>query len=132
MQETEQNRINLEMQDDVKPSKNGWKVVAAFIIIAIALFWAFSAKAQTTTFIDKHVEQCALRTGDTDGDGHISKAEADSLKLLNLTSYRTHMFRVESYEDLAKFPNLEKLWLGESLLDTVDISKNLNLKYVAI
>ena len=70
--------------------------------------------------------------GDTDNDGHISKAEADSIKSLNLTQYRTDMFVVSTYEDLAKFPNLEKLWLGESKLDTVDLSKNWNLKYVHI
>ena len=34
MRETEQNRIFLEMQDDAKPSKNGWKVLVAFIVIA--------------------------------------------------------------------------------------------------
>ncbi len=41
MRETEQNRIFLEMQDDAKPSKNGWKVLVAFIVIvaiAIILF----------------------------------------------------------------------------------------------
>lgn len=132
IRETEQNRIFLEMQDEATPSKNGWKIVVAFLIVVIALIWAFNAKAQTITFIDKEVEQCALRVGDTDGDGHISQTEADSLKSLNLSSYRTHMFRVTNYDDLAEFPNLEKLWLGESLLDTVDLSQNLNLKYVVI
>lgn len=34
MRETEQNRIFLEMQDEAKPSKNGWKVLVAFIVIA--------------------------------------------------------------------------------------------------
>ena len=41
MRETEQNRIFMEMQDDAKPSKNGWKVLVAFIVIvaiAIILF----------------------------------------------------------------------------------------------
>lgn len=96
------------------------------------LFLAFSASAQNLAFADRNVERRALIHGDTDKDGHISKAEADSIKSLNLTQYRTDMFEVSTYEDLAKFPNLEKLWLGESKLDTVDLSKNWNLQYVNI
>lgn len=42
------------------------------------------------------------------------------------------MFEVSTYEDLALFPNLEKVWLGESKLETVNLSKNWNLKYVNI
>ena len=55
---------------------------------------------------------------------NISKEEADSVKSLILTQYRTDMFEVSTYEDLANFPNLEKLWLGESKLETVDLSNN--------
>ena len=42
------------------------------------------------------------------------------------------MITVKTYEDLAQFPNLERLWLGESKLETVDLSNNWNLKYVNI
>ena len=101
-------------------------------LFSACLFLAFSASAQSLTFADKHVERRALIHGDTDQDGKISKAEADSIKSLNLTQYRTDMFEVSTYEDLAKFPNLEKLWLGESKLDTVDLSKNWKLQYVNI
>lgn len=95
-------------------------------------FHNVQCRSAVATFADKSVERRALLKGDTDNDGHISKEEADSLKLLVLTQYRTDMFEVSTYEDLAKFPNLEKLWLGESKLDTVDLSKNWNLKYVHI
>lgn len=131
-QEIEQMRIIREMEDDTKPSRNGWKVLVVFIIIVVCLLYAFSASAQTLTFADKNVERRALIKGDVDNDGHISKAEADSLKSLILTQYRTDMFEVSTYEDLAKFPNLERLWLGESKLDTVDLSKNWKLQYVNI
>ena len=96
--------------------------VTLLVVVACALM-AFGAEAQTLSFADSNVERRALLNGDTDGDGHISKAEADSLKSLNLTQY---------YEDLALFPNLEKLWLGESGLEVVDLSKNWNLKFVGI
>lgn len=131
-QELEQLRIVREMEQETKPSKNGWIVVLVFAIITACLFFAFKAKAQTLTFADRNIERRALINGDTDNDGHISKAEADSIKSLNLTQYRTDMFVVSTYEDLALFPNLEKVWLGESRLDTVDLSKNWKLNYVNI
>lgn len=131
-QELEQFRIVREMEQETRPSKNGWIVVLVFAIITACLFFAFSAKAQTLTFSDRNIERRALINGDTDNDGHISKAEADSIKSLNLTQYRTDMFVVSTYEDLALFPNLEKVWLGESKLDTVDLSKNWKLNYVNI
>lgn len=131
-QELEQFRIVREMEQETKPSKNGWIVVLVFAIITACLFFAFKAKAQTLTFADRNIERRALINGDTDNDGHISKAEADSIKSLNLTQYRTDMFVVSTYEDLALFPNLEKVWLGESKLDTVDLSKNWKLNYVHI
>lgn len=131
-QELEQFRIVREMEQETRPSKNGWIVVLVFAIITACLFFAFSAKAQTLTFADRNIERRALINGDTDNDGYISKAEADSIKSLNLTQYRTDMFVVSTYEDLALFPNLEKVWLGESKLDTVDLSKNWKLNYVNI
>ena len=132
IQELEQLRVNLEMMEDTKPSRQGWIVVVIFFIISLCAFFAFKAGAQSLTFADRNIERRALLKGDTDGDGHISRVEADSVKSLILTQYRTDMFEVSTYEDLALFPNLEKLWLGESKLDTVDLSKNWNLKYVHI
>lgn len=132
IQEFEQLRVNLEMMEDTKPSRKGWIVVVIFFIISLCAFFAFKAGAQSLTFADRNIERRALLKGDTDGDGHISRVEADSVKSLILTQYRTDMFEVSTYEDLALFPNLEKLWLGESKLDTVDLSKNWNLKYVHI
>ncbi|MBQ2484747.1 MAG: hypothetical protein II519_05470 [Muribaculaceae bacterium] len=106
-----------------------WVACVALIVCALV---ALGAEAQTLTFADSNVERRALLNGDTDGDGHISKLEADSLKSLNLTQYRTDMFVVSTYEDLALFPNLEKLWLGESKLDTIDLTKNWKLQFVNI
>ena len=115
-----------------KPIRKGWKAVLTFIILAACAFSALNATAQTLTFADRNVERRALLNGDTDGDGKISRVEADSLKSLNLTQYRTDLFVVSTYEDLAMFPNLEKLWLGESKVDTVDLSKNWKLQFVNI
>lgn len=132
IQELEQLRVNLEMMEDTKPGRKGWIVVLIIFIISLCAFFAFKAGAQSLTFADRNIERRALLKGDTNGDGHISRVEADSVKSLILTQYRTDMFEVSTYEDLALFPNLEKLWLGESKLDTVDLSKNWNLKYVHI
>ena len=132
IQEIEQFRINQEMMAETKPRHRGWVVVLVFLIITACALFAFRAGAQTITFADHNIERRALLNGDTDGDGLISRAETDSLKSLNLTQYRTDMFEVKTYEDLALFPNLEKLWLGESKVETIDLSKNWNLKFVNI
>lgn len=102
------------------------------IVLLVVACFSFSAGAQVLTFADTNIERRALLNGDIDGDGHISKVEADSLKSLNLTQYRTDMFEVKTYDDLASFPNLEKLCLGESKVETVDLSNNWNLKFVDI
>lgn len=124
--------VNQQIEGGTKSNRRGRKVPVVFILIVFCLLDAFRVSAQSLTFADQNVERRALIHGDTDQDGKISKAEADSLKSLVLTQYRTDMFEVSTYEDLAKFPNLEKLWLGESKQDTVDLSKNWNLKFVHI
>ena len=99
IQELEQLRINLEMMEDTKPSRKGWIVVLIFFIISLCAFFAFKAGAQSLTFADRNIERRALLKGDTDGDGHISRVEADSVKSLILTQYRTDMFEVSTYEE---------------------------------
>lgn len=96
------------------------------------LTFAFGAYAQELKFSDPEVLRCALKSGDINGDGVLSKAEADSLTVLNLTVYRIHIFEVNTYEDLKKFPNLRKVWLGESELEKVDLSANYKLEFVAV
>ena len=100
-------------------------------IIVLALL-SFNTYAQKLQFSDPEVLRCALKSGDANGDGVLSKAEADSLTVLNLTVYRIHIFEVKTYEDLKKFPNLRKVWLGESELETVDLSANYKLEFVAV
>lgn len=131
-QQIEHLPIEQEILSLSRPSRKSWIVFLIFFIIFLCAFFAFNVNAQSLTFADRNIERRALLKGDTDGDGHISRVEADSVKSLILTQYRTDMFEVSTYEDLALFPNLEKLWLGESKLDTVDLSKNWNLKYVHI
>ena len=103
-----------------------------FIVVLALLCVGFGAFAQTLKFADEEVLRCALHSGDRNGDGILTKAEADSLTVLNLTSYRIHMFQVKTYEDLQKFPHLKKVWLGESNLPLVDLSMNYELEMVAV
>ena len=84
------------------------------------------------SFADKNVGRRAILTGDRDKDGFLSKAEADSLQVLNLASYRIDPFDVLTYEDLVRFPNLKRVDLGESNLKEVDLSKNGKLEEVNI
>ena len=101
-------------------------LVFAMILLGSAAF------AQELKFSDPEVLRCALNSGDINGDGILSKAEADSLTVLNLTVYRIQVFEVKTYEDLKMFPNLRKVWLGESELEKVDLSANYKLEFVAV
>ncbi|MBO4465926.1 MAG: hypothetical protein J5748_04545 [Bacteroidales bacterium] len=102
------------------------------LFIAVLALLSFNAFAQELKFADPEVLRCALKAGDRNGDGVLSKVEADSLTVLNLTVYRSHIFEVKTYEDLQKFPNLKKVWLGESDIQDVDLSANYKLEFVAV
>ena len=76
--------------------------------------------------------RCALHSADANGDGVLSHEEEEALTELNLTSYRSHMSYVKSYDDLKRFPHLKKVWLGEGDLETVDLSANPELELVCV
>lgn len=106
-----------------------------FLIIAILALTATSLRAQDDTalqFKDKRVQERAIKAGDANRDGILTKAEADSIKTLNMMAYRIDMFQVSSYEDFVNFPNLEKVHLGYSDLETVDLSRNPKLEEIVI
>ncbi|MBR0240694.1 MAG: hypothetical protein IJQ52_06180 [Bacteroidales bacterium] len=106
-----------------------------FLIIAILALTATSLRAQDDTalqFKDKRVQERAIKAGDANRDGILTKAEADSIKILNMMAYRIDMFQVSSYEDFVYFPNLEKVHLGYSDLETVDLSRNPKLEEIVI
>lgn len=106
-----------------------------FLTIAILALTATSLKAQNDTalqFKDKRVQERAIKAGDANRDGILTKAEADSIKILNMMAYRIDMFQVSSYEDFVNFPNLEKVHLGYSDLETVDLSRNPKLEEIVI
>lgn len=106
-----------------------------FLIIAILALTATSLRAQDDTalqFKDKRVQERAIKAGDANRDGILTRAEADSIKILNMMAYRIDMFQVSSYEDFVNFPNLEKVHLGYSDLETVDLSRNPKLEEIVI
>ena len=104
------------------------------LLLTVALLaGGICASAQSADkWADEEVLRCALKSADTNQDGVLSAEEADALTVLNLTVYRIHVFTVKSYEDLRRFPHLKKVWLGDSALDTVDLSYNLELEFVCI
>lgn len=104
------------------------KILYTFVLMLVCL----GAQAQNLKFADSEVLRCALKSADINGDGILQKAEADSLTVLNLTVYRSHIFEVKTYEDLKLFPNLKKVWLGESEIQELDLSPNYKLEVVAV
>lgn len=83
-------------------------------------------------FADENVGRRAIMAGDLNQDGFLSKEEAEALTVLNLGSYRIDPFDVTTYEDLAKFPNLKEVYLGESDVAEVDLSRNPKLETIGI
>ena len=104
------------------------KILYTFVLMLVCL----GAQAQNLKFADQEVLRCALKSADINEDGILQKAEADSLTVLNLTVYRSHIFEVKTYEDLKLFPNLKKVWLGESEIQELDLSPNYKLEVVAV
>jgi len=108
-------------------------LAAAALLTFQAAVSSFQANAQTgISFADPEVGRCALNAADRNGDGILTKVEADSLTVLNLTPYRVHIFEVKTYQDLAQFPNLKQVWLGESELKSIDLSANTKLEFICI
>lgn len=83
-------------------------------------------------FADKNVGRRAIMSGDANQDGFLSKEEAEALTVLNLVCYRIDPFDVMTYEDLAKFPNLKEVYLGESDVTEIDLSKNPKLELIGV
>lgn len=134
-QQINQEHIWRQMQEGSKPARggrSGWVIVLAFALIGLGLLLGIRANAQDLHFADKNVARKALKAGDRNGDGILSREEADSLTVLNLTPYRIDLFEVSTYEDLARFPNLKEVWLGESSLKEVDLSRNPKLEVIGI
>lgn len=64
---------------------------------------------------------------DTDGDGIVTSAEAENAKLLVLDK-GGRLNIIENYAFLQFFPNLEALSVGNTPLETIDLSANPHLK----
>ena len=108
------------------------KKLLLFVLFLSAALLLDAKKPKYLTFVDSNVERIALNAGDQNRDGKLSEEEAAAIEELNLTAYRINMFTVGSYEDIAKLPNLKIITLGESSLETVDLSRNLKLERIVI
>ena len=64
---------------------------------------------------------------DTDSDGIVTKAEAENATLLVLDK-GGRLNIIEDYAFLQNFPNLEALSVGNTPLETIDLSANPHLK----
>ena len=103
------------------------------VLFLIFLAGGLSLRAQAPEkWADEEVYRCALKSADANQDGVLSAEEAEALTVLNLTVYRIHVFTVKSYEDLKRFPHLKKVWLGDSEIETVDLSWNRELEFVCV
>lgn len=105
------------------------KKVILFSLLAIACM-ACSKTQQNAEIIritdEDMFSQCFVDC-DTDGDGIITTAEAENAKLLVLDK-GGRLNIIEDYAFLRHFPNLEALSVGNTTLETIDLSANSHLQ----
>ena len=100
-----------------------------FCLLAIA-FMACSKTQQNDEVIritDEDMFSQCFANCDTDGDGVVTKAEAENATLLILDK-GGRLNIIEDYAFLQFFPNLEALSVGNTPLETIDLSANPHLK----
>lgn len=90
------------------------------------------AQGEYLTFKSEGVFRRAVNAGDTDRDGQLTREEAAAIQSLDLSSTRSDLFTVRTYEDLRYMPNLRRLWTGTTRLDRIDLSANTQLEWIYI
>jgi hypothetical protein len=98
----------------------------------LALACVACSKTQKTDdvvirIIDEDMFSQCFTDCDTDGDGIVTKAEAENAKILVLDR-GGRLNIIEDYTFLRAFPNLEALSVGNTTLETIDLSANAHLQ----
>lgn len=100
-----------------------------FCLLAIA-FMACSKTQQNDKVIritDEDLFSQCFTICDADSDGIVTAAEAEAAKVLILDK-GGRLNIIEDYTFLRSFPNLEALSVGNTTLETIDLSGNPHLK----
>ena len=86
------------------------------------------------SFQDEGIKRLCLRDTyiDKNGDGQISINEASQVTTLSFMSFKSFICVINSYDDLKYFPKLAYLHAGSSRADTLDLSKNPDLKVLDV
>ena len=86
------------------------------------------------SFQDEGIKRLCLRDTyiDKNGDGQISINEASQITTLSFMSFKSFICVINSYDDLKYFPKLAYLHAGSSRADTLDLSKNPDLKVLDV
>ena len=106
------------------------KLLLSLLVLLPGAFAA--AQDEYVTFDNAKIFERALKAGDTNHDGLLSREEAAAITQLNLAMNRSDVFIIDSYEDLRKLPALQKVWLGTTKLERVDLSGNPSLEWIHI
>ena len=105
------------------------RIIFSFVLLLTSL----SVSAQEyLTFQCEGVYRRAVNAGDTDRDDMLTREEAAAIEALDLSSTRSDLFTVTTYEDLRYMPNLRRLWTGTTRLDRIDLSANTQLEWIYI
>ena len=83
------------------------------------------------TITDHDLYSRCFTTCDADGDGKVTYAEAKEATTLILDS-GGRMNIIENYDFLKYFPNLTTLSVGNTTVESIDLSKNPKLEHLAL
>lgn len=83
----------------------------------------------TAAFPDANFRTYVLEHFDRDGDGRISPAEAETVRVIDIDKYSStpDSEKIASLEGIQYFTNLTELWCSANLLTKLDVSRNTRL-----
>lgn len=103
-----------------------------FLCLTVLLASLSLSAQEYLTFKSEGVFRRAVNAGDKDRDGMLTREEAAAIVSLDLSSTRSDLITVTTYEDLRYMPNLRRLWTGTTRVDRIDLSANTQLEWIYI
>ena len=102
------------------------KKIVLLLMSAMALSLAISCNKDNGPIIefkDPLVLQALIKSYDENGDGHISQNEVNEITRLELSN-----LGIRSFDEIAYFPNVKRIFLQGNQLTSLDVSNNMLLE----
>lgn len=107
-------------------------IIASSLAVGCTAFAATGVSINEINFPDKSFRDIVKDVCDKDGNNYLDSTELSNTKVLSLSGYLDDDESIEDLKGIELFPNLSKLYCGDSALTTLDISQNQNLTTVRV